>query len=86
MALNLHGTPTFWDYRLGVRVRTGSVVSSTQQPLDVFKPVRDRPVASRVVACSRCGAPIGQPCLTATGNETSAAHTSRRAAALREEG
>lgn len=47
-----------------------------------IRPKPDRAVPIRKVACPKCGAQPGEPCLSATGKEV--AHRDRRRAAIRE--
>lgn len=64
--------------------RSEGVAATTQQPLDQFKPFKDRSVQTITVACPICGAEAGTPCVKADGSPTYR-HRERRRLALRGE-
>ena len=63
----------------------GAVAATTNQPLDQFRPFRDRNVSGISVACPQCRVDVGQRCQRTDGEVSSTTHQSRRIMALRAE-
>jgi hypothetical protein len=61
--------------------RNQEISATTQQPLDRFKPFKDRSVKVTLVPCPTCKAGVGQQCLSSSGKVVR--HDRRRVMALR---